>query len=173
MDSPYKMFARPGYLLALLMIIVPLFDGVMSVWPLQLSEERWRFGAVGAISNLTLIPLLGFLIALFIAAALDHRRVRRILGWVCAILAVLLAAVVVVFILDFFQTRAMVRPQYKHPMTVATITSLFKQVLTVITLVLLSGVGLSGPKGAGRKAKSKEHAPPPSLIPLPGSAQSD
>jgi hypothetical protein len=173
MDSPYKVFARPAYLLAFLMVTIPFFDGIMSVWPLQLSEERWRFGAVGAISNLTLIPLLGFLIALFAATALDHRRVRKVLGWICTILAVLMAATAVIFILDFFQTRAMVRPQYKHPMAVATTTSLVKQALTVIMLAFLSGVGLSGPKTTSRKTKSKESVPPPPLIPLSGSAQSD
>jgi hypothetical protein len=96
-----------------------------------------------------------------------------VLGWLCAIFAVALAAMVVIFVLDFFQARAQVRPQFKQAMDVATETSLVKQTLTILTLVLLARLGLTGRKAVVRKeAVVAEPAPTP-LIPLTGSGRAE
>ena len=150
MDSS-KALSRPGYLLALMLFGLPIFDAATAVWPFHLGQERWRFGAMGAFSNMTLSPLLGLLIALMIAALLDQRRIRRVLGALCALFAVILAALTVLFVLDFFQARVQIRPQFQHAIIVATVTALVKLGLTVLTLTLLARAGLSGPKASVRK----------------------
>jgi uncharacterized membrane protein YeaQ/YmgE (transglycosylase-associated protein family) len=166
MDSSYKALARPGYLLAVLLVILPIADSVMSVWPLRFEDERWRYGAVGAFSNITLVPLMGLFIGVALATVLDHRRTRKFIGWLSALAAVFFGAVLVVFILDYFQTRAGVQAQYRSTVDVATYTSIFKQTMTVLALTLLSGAGLRGPKPvAATKAKvSSPRAEPTPLI---------
>ena len=161
-----KPLARAGYMVAALMVLIPLFDASASVWPPHLGDERWRFGAVGALSNLTLVPILGFLIALFIASAFDHRRVRRFIGIICAILGVILAAMAVLFILDYFQTRTLVNPRFQHAMGVATATAIGKHVVAVIALALLSRAGFAGPRAVA--PKKRVVVTEPSVTPLVG-----
>lgn len=166
-----KAFALPGYLVAFLLFANPLFDGLTNIWPPQPGSERWRFGAIGSLSNLLLLPALGLLIALALSIIYDHRIFRRVLGWVCAVSAVLLAAVLVIFILDFFQIRALVRPQVKSVMTIASTAACAKLFLGILFLVLLSRAGLSGLKGGMRKPIAPPESSPTTLVTLPGTAR--
>ncbi len=175
MDSSYKTLARPGYLLAMLLVIMPIADAIMSMWPLRFGEEQWRYGAVGAFSNVTLVPLLGLFIAITMSIALDHRRTRKVIGWICAVTAVVFGIVLAVFILDYFQTRANVRAQFQRAVDIATYTSIVKQAMTVLALVFLSGTGLRGPKAVTAKktsGSSNDRGDTP-LIPLSGGARSE
>ena len=167
-----KPLARAGYLLAALLVITPLFDGTMQVWPLRLSDERWRFGSVGSLSNLLLVPLLGLLMAIAIATFTDGRRVKRVVGAICAVLAVVLAALSVLFILDYFQVRTIVVPRMQHATAIATTTAVVKNILSIIALALLSRAGFAGPKAVvvRKVAPVTERSSTP-LIPLSGAAR--
>ena len=146
-----KPLSRAGYFLSALLVLTPFVDAVQSTWPPRFGDERWRFGAVGALSGLLLIPLLGLVIALFISAASDHRRVRRFIGTVASVLAIIDGVLLVLFILDYFQTRTIVRPQFQHSMSVATTTAAIKHVAAVISLGLISHAGFSGPRPLGSR----------------------
>ncbi len=173
MDSN-KSLTRAGYLLALLLVVVPLFDAGTSMWPLRLSDERWRFGAIGSLSNITLVPLLGLLLALSFAVFLDHRRTRRFLGWICGLMALGLAIMAVLFILDYFQARTIVRPQAQSVVTIATTVALVKDVFTILILVLLARAGFAGPKVVVRKKQVSVADPVATpLIPMPGAARAE
>jgi MFS family permease len=168
-----KPLARAGYLIAALLVIIPLYDAMAALWPPHLGDERWRFGAVGTFSNLTLVPLLGFLLCLFIASAFDQRRVRRFVGIVCAILGILLAATAVLFVLDYFQTRTLVNPKFQQAMGVATTTAIVKLVLSIIALALLSRAGFAGPKAAARKKVVVTEPSKSPLLPVSGAARAE
>lgn len=168
-----KPLTRAGYLIATLLVIIPLFDALASVWPPHLGDERWRFGTVGALSNLTLVPLLGFLLALFIATTFDHRRIRRFVGIICAILALVLAATAVLFILDYFQTRTLVNPRFQHAMSVATGTAIVKHVLSIIALALLSRAGFAGPRPAAKRRVIVTEPSPTPLVGMSGAARAE
>lgn len=164
-----KPLTRAGYLLAFLLVVIPLFDATTSVWPLHISDERWRFGAIGALSNLTLVPLLGLFIAIAVAVLGEHGRTRRVLGWICAIFAVTVAAMAVLFVLDYFQTRTQMPPRMQTAMGVATTTAIVKHLLTIIALTLLSRAGFAGPKVVARKRQVIVAEPTSTpLIPLTG-----
>ncbi len=168
-----KSLTRAGYLLAFLLVAIPLFDATMSVWPLHLGDERWRFGAIGTLSNITLVPLLGLFLAITIATLMDMRRTRRFVGWICAVFAVVIAGLAVMFILDFFQTRTMVRPQFQGAMSTATTTAIFKHLFTIIGLILLTRAAFAGPKVVVRKGRAVATEPTASpLIPLAGTGAS-
>ena len=169
-----KSLAPAGYLLAALLVIIPLFDSTMQVWPLRLSDERWRFGAIGSLSNLLLVPMLGLLLAIAIATLTDARKVKRVVGAVCAVLAVLLSVLSVLFILDYFQVRTIVTPKFQHATAVASATAVAKNILSIVTLALLSRAGFAGPKavvvrGVGKVTESSSTP----LIPLSGAARAE
>lgn len=167
-----KPLARAGYLLAALLVIIPLFDATMQVWPLRLSDERWRFGAVGSLSNLLLVPMLGLLLAIAVATLSDGRRIRRVVGAICGTLALILAVLSVLFILDYFQVRTIVTPKFQHATAVASTTAIVKNLLSIITLVLLSRAGFAGPKAlVARKAAPVTEPSSTPLIPLSGAAR--
>jgi hypothetical protein len=169
-----KSIAPPGYLLAVMLFLLPLGDFFTTVYPFRFGEERWRFGAVGSLGNVTLLPLLGLFTALVIAAMLDHRRVRRAMGWVCLAFAVLFGIMIVLFMLDFFQMRGQVKPQFQKVMDVAATGSLIKQVLTLFALILLSRLGMSGRgKSLIRETRPEERTTATPLLTRPGAAQAE
>jgi hypothetical protein len=169
-----KPLARAGYLLAAILILIPIVDGTMQVLPLRLGDERWRFGAVGSVSNLMLVPLLGFLVAVAIATFTDSRRIKRVIGTICGILAFGLAALSVLFILDYFQVRTIVTPKFQHATAVATTSALIKNLVSVVTLALLSRAGFAGPKAAvTRKVAPFIDPSPTPLIPLGGAGRAE
>lgn len=169
-----KPLTRAGYLLSLLLVITPFVDAAGPLLPLRLSDERWRWGAVGQLSNIVLVPLLGLLLIIAIASLTDARRIRRVTGAICAILAVVLGALSVLFILDYFQVRTVVKPQFQHAMAVACTMALVKNVLSIITLALLSRAGFAGPKASVvRKVAPPSQPSSTPLIPVPGGARAE
>jgi hypothetical protein len=169
-----KPLARAGYVLAALLIVIPLFDLTAQLLPLRLSDERWRFGAVGQLSNILLVPLLGLLLVIGLATLTDSRRVKRVIGAICAILAVALAVLSVLFILDYFQVRTIVTPKFQHTTAVASTTAIVKNVFTIIALFLLSRAGFAGPKATvSRKVAPPSEPSSTPLIPLTGAARAE
>lgn len=141
-----KQLVRAGYLLSAALFFIPLIDAAMPLLPLQLGEPRWRWGVIGQFSNVLLVPMLGLLLAIALATLSDGRRVKRVVGAFCGILALILTAMSVSFALDFFQVRTLVPSNMRHAMTVASSTALIKNILAIITLALLSRAGFTGPK---------------------------
>ncbi|HXF22951.1 MAG TPA: hypothetical protein VN602_00420 [Gemmatimonadaceae bacterium] len=169
-----KPLARAGYLLAALLVIIPLSDLTAQLLPLRLSDERWRFGAVGQLSNILLVPLLGLMLIIAVATYTDSRRVKRVIGAICAILALAVGALSVLFILDYFQVRTIITPKFQHTTAVASTTAIIKNVFTIITLCLLSRAGFAGPKVSTVRKVAPPSAPSSTpLIPLTGGARAE
>lgn len=141
-----KQLVRAGYLLSAALVVIPIIDAMLPLLPMQLGEARWRWGVVGQLSNVLLVPMLGLLLVIALAALSDGRRVKRVVGAICGILALILAVMSVSFALDFFKVRALVPPNLQHSMTVASATALIKNIMGVITLGLLSAAGFTGSK---------------------------
>jgi hypothetical protein len=138
--------ARAGYLLAASLFAVPLIDAIMPLLPLRLSEERWRWSAVGQVSNLLLVPLVGILLAIAVTVIVDDRRVRRVLGIICGLLALALAIMSVSFVLDYFQIRTAVIPRLRQASSMASITTGVKNIFYIIILALLARACMVAPK---------------------------
>lgn len=144
MDSD-KALARPGYAVAFFLFCLPLLDAFMGLWPTRNpGDERWRFGAVGTLSNVLLVPLLALFLAMAIAVWADHRRARRVLGWLAGAFAIVLAGIALLFVLDYFQARTLIKPEFQGRVGLATGTALMKQVAAIVILALLSRAGLRG-----------------------------
>jgi hypothetical protein len=128
------------YPVAALLVLVPCIEVAAGSWPFQTSELSWRFGVAGIVLKTVVTPILGLLLAMGAAAFLEHRRVLRALS--AAAMAISAAALLVAatFSMDFLQLRAMIAPQQRAGMTVASATALLMAALAVPAAAAL-GVG--------------------------------
>ena len=138
----YKHFALPAYLVALSLVGIPYFDAAMQVYPFNLGNAQWRFGAIGLVSNAFLIPAIGILLALAVAIALGHAKVLKTLGVVCAAWAIFMVLTFGLFGLDAFQTRLNVTPEASLSFAVASVTAGVKLLISVVTLAAFAIAGL-------------------------------
>jgi len=152
--------ALPAYLISATLIAAPLVDVATSLYPWNVGDARWRFGAIGVFTNASALPLGGLLVMLVIAIAADHRVFRRVLTVGGIALGIVGALLLVLFALDALQTRSAVRPEMRLSFTVATATAAAKLLLASITCVC---VGLAARRFSGEAAE-KEKRPVPEPI---------
>lgn len=138
----YPKLIWPAYLVAFMLVVIPLFDAVMSVYPFSPWNEQWRFGALGLLSNAFMIPAIGLLIALTTAVMYDHVRFLRVLGFVCTLAGAFVGLMILLFALDSVQAQANITPDASLPFVVASITAVVKMVLATLSLLFTGVAGL-------------------------------
>lgn len=99
---------RVLYLGAILLVAVPFLQAGSQLWPLQLGNIQWRFGAANALSSVLLLPYLGLSVLVLLSRALDSRLLARSVGAVAAIFAVGLLGSLALFALDALQLKKIV-----------------------------------------------------------------
>ncbi|HEY8311572.1 MAG TPA: hypothetical protein VIG47_13495, partial [Gemmatimonadaceae bacterium] len=125
---------------------------------------------VGQLSNVMLVPLLGLLLAVALAAVTDSRRIKRVIGAISGICAFVMAVMIAFFIMDFFKVRTLVKPELQHNMAIASTIAAIKDFLTLVTLALLTRAGFTGPKVDANptSAKNSDRSSLASASPLIG-----
>lgn len=134
--------ARAGYLLAALLVVLPLFDAITHIMPFHFDDARWRFQTLGNLSNVTMVPLLGLFVALAFAWWARDPRTRRSIGALCAVLAIVVAGIAIAFIVNYFGVRAQIPPRLAHVAALASIAAVIKELLAVIVLALFAFAAL-------------------------------
>ncbi|HUF64627.1 MAG TPA: hypothetical protein VMM17_01495 [Gemmatimonadaceae bacterium] len=94
--------------MGLLLVIVPLADRALNWGSIQPGSAPWRFGAVGSLSEASLLPVLGLFLLFSIAHLHGSILLQRVLETVTLIAAVLTIAVMALFVLDALQMRGAV-----------------------------------------------------------------
>jgi len=165
-----KPLARAGYLLPAALVIIPIADSALPLLPFRLTDDRWRWGTVGQLSNVMLFPLLGFVIAISLAALSDSQRIKRVIGTICGILAALVSVATIIFVIDYFQVLNLVKPEMHHNMAIASSIATVKNIFTILTLALLSWAGFTGPKfsAIAKQTRKTESRYPTTASPLIG-----
>jgi hypothetical protein len=151
--TDYRQIAWPAYLVSIAMITIPFFDAGISLYPWNPTDARWRFGAVGMFSNAMLIPTTGVLVAFVTSVLANHHNVRRAIGIVSLVVAILCLGALVVFVLDALQTRASVNPEILISFNVASVTAAVKTLLAAITLL---GFALASRQKSSRRGGGEE-----------------
>jgi hypothetical protein len=152
-----RRLAWPLYGVAVLMVVLPLGDFAASVWPLNLMQLQWRFGAFGLVSGFVLTPLFGIVIVVLCAALLEHRVVQRVVAVLNLLGATFLVAVLVVFALDWLQFRSAAPPDARANMDVGSVKALIKDFLVACGLIWLAIAGWR----ASRSEHRARHSKPP------------
>lgn len=136
----YRLLSWASYGAAALLIIFPILDSILGVWPFHPEQITWRFGALGLFSRGVMTPTLGLLIGMATAVLFQHRGWLRTLSVLSFVGAVLLLTAVSVFFLDALQTRTQVVAEATASFNAASAVAVIKYGLGVL-LCLILGVG--------------------------------
>jgi len=151
-----RRFAVPGYIVAVAFMVLPVFDQVMQLVPtLHIHEAGWRFGALGLLSNILLLPLLGMTLAFALSAIFEYRKWQRGLSIVAVVGIVLVVIAMGVFALDAIQVRSLMRAERLSAWTVATLTATAKYLLAAVTLAFFAKAGFAASTPSKTSAKDR------------------
>lgn len=129
--------ARALYVIAAMLVLIPLSEFLPALWPLRLGTPDWRFAVTGMGSGAIMTPMLGVFLALAAAATLEHRRILAIGSWALFACALVLVALAGLFALDALEIRARMRQPAQPAMLGATLKAMWKMgVGCVVALVL-------------------------------------
>lgn len=152
--KPNRALVIAAYVVAALLVVIPITDTMARVWPLRPGQTSWRFGAVGMASRALMTPLLGLLLATGVAWLRRHRLALRALAVLCVLGALAVGAATGVFVLDSMQMRDQVRAESLQAFDFSTVPALAKLIVGVPTLLTL---GMGGWIEA-RKGKADDDA---------------
>lgn len=160
----FRHLSAPTYLVAFLFLFVPLLDLIVSVWPLQFGNLRWRVAMVGQLSGGLMTVFLGFLLALAIATVLDQPRMQRAIVALSGLLAVLLLVIIGLFVLDIFQLRGAVRVEVRRAFDMIAVQAFIKLVLALVGSVLFVLAGIRAARDEQKSRRSRGAAEGPVVM---------
>ena len=152
---PNRHLTFGGYLMALYLITVPLAETLIGVWPLQLGDAAWRYGATGLLSQALMTPLLGLLLAVYLAVYVQHRALSWALAVVSGLVAVFMIAVIPLFLLDMLEMRAQVGDAVTAAFDVATGFALLKMGAAVLVCFVMARGARSAAQGMRKRTATK------------------
>lgn len=149
-----RRFAAPSYIATFSLMLFPLFDQVMQLVPTaKFHDPRWRFGAMGLLSNIFVLPVFSLMVVLLLASFYDDRVLQRVVSLLALVTSVVLLVLTGLFALDSIQVRGQMRPQAMSSWAVATSTALVKLVATVVAT---GWFGFKGIRGLGKPPAAAE-----------------
>ena len=134
----HRQLAPAAYLVAALLVFIPLFDAATTLYPFNVVSSQWRFGAFGLLSNALMLPASGALIAVAAAAAFMQPRMLRFLGVASWVVVAVLVVSMALFALDAIQSRRLIRPDMQLSYMVASATAMVKLFLGALGFALLA-----------------------------------
>ncbi len=152
-----------GYVLAALLIAVPLADAAASLTPLRPGDVTWRVGAVGVISRAMLLPGVGAVLGYAVALRLEQWRVQWVVSFASALAALASIGALVLFTLDALETRAMMAPADRGALALVSIVALGKLAVFVFLFGALAAISWRTSRRTAR-ARRAEAAPPPLVV---------
>ena len=158
---------RVLFAVALLMIAVPCVQSLTQIWPLQLSNIQWRFGAANALSSILLLPFLGLSLLLVMARGLERTGLARTVGAASALFTLGLLPCIAGFVLDAQELKTLVPTQMSAQFTNTTIRVGLTSVVFLLAYGLLTVFGFSAMPGGG-SAKGRKRAASDSSTDAPG-----
>jgi hypothetical protein len=135
--DPEEALSGPLYLVAMVLVAIPLLDFLLSVPAVNLASVQWRFAAVGLLSGYTLTPILGISLGFVIASVLKQHRVQVALVILCLTIGILLLVMCVGFLFDSLQLRFSIPSDGRVAFNSAWRRALLKHVLSAIALLYL------------------------------------
>jgi hypothetical protein len=132
-----RRLSMAAYVVAAVFLLSPLVDVVTNVYPTDIGNMQWRFGAIGILSNYLISGVFGLLLATLVAAFLGHRGVLRTSAVIDLVVAALLLALMLLFALDVLQLRQTVRPEAGEMFKIGALKASLKLLMTAAALAVL------------------------------------
>lgn len=152
-----------GYLLAAALVLSPLLNLALSVWPLQPSNVGWRFGALGLLSGGLTVALIGMLLLAALTSMAEQRVGLRAVAVVSALGALLIVAVVGLFLLDALELRnSIVQYQARRQFEINSLRALmgYGWAFLVLTALAWGGLRASARPRASRQGSRRVEEQP-------------
>lgn len=129
-----------GYLVAVILLLFPLMEVALAVWPLRPGSVAWRYGSVGIFSRALMTPLLGLLLATALALLLKQARILSALAVASGLVGFLLLFTTGRFLLDALQMGAQVGadPVAQSTLQATTYPAIIKLSLTAGAMILFA-----------------------------------
>lgn len=143
-----------SYFVAFLLIVLSLFDFAGTIWPFLPSDAGWRYGSVGILSGFLLTPMIGSLLAVYVAAFAGQGRVLRVLGIVDLVVAVVLVVGVGSFALDSLQVRSDTNPEARRLLETGAVKVMVKHLAGIVAFGWLGVTALK----VGKRTRGIERA---------------
>jgi hypothetical protein len=99
-DAITSWTARGFYFLAVILVLFPLQELFVTVWPFRFGEITWRYAALGLAANFLYRSVAGLGLAIALAYWLDQRSVLRLAGVAALLLSALILPLMATFGLD-------------------------------------------------------------------------
>jgi hypothetical protein len=124
-----------------MLIVVPLLD-ILSSWPPRPELTEWRFEQFGLLVRVLPPATLGLALSLYIARALEHRRLLCLLAGMGVFTALLVTLLLGNFGLDAAELSARVQPAEKGRYAVTVMRLFLQSGLVAVALFALGVAGL-------------------------------
>jgi hypothetical protein len=145
---------RVLYLGAILLVAVPFLQAGSQLWPLQLDNIQWRFGAANALSSVLLLPYLGLSLLVLLSRTLDSRGLARTVGTIGAVLTLGLLGSLALFALDALQLKKIVNSAMMNTFNTTAVRVGVVTTLFLMAFALLTVASFKAPrKGSASPAK--------------------
>ena len=157
-DAPAR---RLAYIGALLLIVIPFLQAGQQLWPLQLSDIRWRFGAANALSSVLLLPFLGLALMALLARSSESKGISRIVGALAAVFVIGLLGSLVLFAMDALQLKTIVTSQMMKPfestsLRVVMVSLIFTASFSMLMITAFKSSSNGGSSAAKKSVKKAE-----------------
>jgi hypothetical protein len=159
-DAPAR---RIAYLAGFVLILVPVLQATTQLWPLQLGNIEWRFRAAGSMSSVLMLPFIGFAVIALVARMSDSRGIAKVVGIASLLMSLILAASLILFVLDALQLKTIVQSRAMEAFQAAAVrvglvTLMFTVLFAVLALTSLKPPRtLVAPVRKGRKGAGDEN----------------
>ena len=162
-DENFQRYTKALYPAAAFLVLAPLVDLALRVFPPQFGSLQWRFGTVGLLLAQFGTVLLGLGLFGLVAAFNGQTGVLRALGYVAFVGTALTLAALALFSLDAIQIRTLAtNPQGKRALLVSSSEALFSGLFGTVVLFAIG----RGALAASRRSSPATRRARPAASPL-------
>ena len=151
------------YLIASLVLLVPLMEIGASAWPYRIHDAQWRISVITAAVGASTAILLGLFLIYVVGTLFDDRPAI----WLVALLGALMTALCVLaggsFVLDALQLKAQVSPASADRYNVVSALALAKLCLVAFAALVLALSAFRAGRNL-RRSSMRQAKKPPSVI---------
>jgi len=152
-----------AYIIAVLLIMVPLVETVFAALPMHLHEPPWRLGAINALAGAVGLPLVGLFLCFAVALITSDRLVLWLVSGFCAVAGALCLLGTGAFALDAVQMHGQVRAGLGSKYWIASGWAVFKISFCALAFLTLS-VRSAGGARIGRRSTQRTSREPRPLV---------
>ena len=152
-----------AYFFALVVILSPSGEALLTLQPFRISDTSWRFAAVGMVTQILITPFLGLAVLAGVAYLAEHRLVLRGLSLALFGLAGILFSASVMFSLDTLELRGLVGEEGKRQYDMAALLGLLR-LGSFGVLSALAGIGIWSFGRSEKKVRKRSRATSGGLV---------